>query len=74
MNYAGIKGKFIQDKMNEGLTNKQAHSAWKNSDQKKELDATSWDKFPMGTIDDRGNIDRSYDSPWQDYAETADDL
>lgn len=72
--YAGAKGQFVDNKMKEGMTNKQAHSAWKNSDQKKEFDQQKGSNDAEDTRQNTSNIDRSYESPWQDWADTADDF
>lgn len=73
-NYAGAKGEFVDRKMKEGLTNKQAHKVWKKSAEKKEWDKKRWDSIPVDDRENTSNIDRSQNSPWQDWAETADDL
>lgn len=68
--YSGAKGEFVQTRMNEGRTNKQAHSDWKKSIERQEYT----ENIPTGSIGNGDHIDRSYNSPMQDWAETSDDL
>jgi 3-hydroxy-3-methylglutaryl CoA synthase len=69
--YSGAKGEFVQDRMKDGRTNKQAHSDWKKSEERKEY--TERNDY-AGYTGNGDNIDRSYNSLMQDWAETSDDL
>jgi hypothetical protein len=66
--YAATKGQFVQKMMNDGATKNQINNAWHKSEQKASFNNNG------DSDDDGSDIDRSYDSPWQDWAETSDDL
>jgi len=70
-NYSTTKSQFVQKRMNEGKSNQQARKEWTKSDERKQFN--EFDNIPefKGNGD---NIDRSYGSPMQDWAETSDDL
>lgn len=65
--YSGAKGEFVQKRMNEGRTNKQARQDWKKSDEKKHY--IERDHGEAGY----DSIDRSHNSPMQDWAQTEED-
>lgn len=69
--YSSAKGEFVQNRMAEGRTNKQAHSDWKKSDERKEYTERDNGRSFNG---DGSNVDRSYGSPFQDWAQDSDDL
>jgi hypothetical protein len=60
--YSGAKGEFVQNKMKEGRTNKQARQDWKRSDEKKEYTERS----ESHTEADFDPIDRGFNSLMQD--------
>ncbi len=68
--YSTAKSQFVQNKMNEGRTNKQAHKDWKKSDERKQYN--EWDKYSDHNVD-TDPIDRNPNSIMQDWAETEDD-
>lgn len=69
--YSAVKGRFIQARLNEGFDKKKANKQWCKSTEKK-----AFDLYPGNvTIEDfRGNVDRSHESPMQDWAETSEDF
>lgn len=77
MTYAGAKGKFVQQSMKDGKTNEQARQAWKKSQERKLFPSSREHDFIKAGNDSRivtDNIDRTYDSPMQDWAETSEDF
>lgn len=73
--YSGVKGTYILQRMKEGKTNDQARKMWKRSEEAKQFKFSGYpERNGLPGINDGVFIDRSYDSPWQDYAHTADDL
>lgn len=70
-NYSAVKGRFVQDKINDGLTKRQANNKWGKSEEKKNFDK----QYPRPYLGEfRGNVDRSNESPMQDWAETSEDF
>ena len=73
--YSSVKGAFVDKKMKEGMTNQQARNAWKKSSERKEIEGPyPWMRLAGSGNCDGVNIDRSFNSPWQDYAHTSDDI
>lgn len=67
--YADSKSAYIQKQMKAGMSNKAARKSWDKSAEK----ATFNIPEPM-FIGYRGNVDRSFESPMQDWAETSEDF
>jgi hypothetical protein len=75
--YSGAKGRFVQEKMKQGVSKDKARQMWKKSEERKEFPSHFEYEMNKAGRDNRtvtDNIDRSYDSPMQDWAETSDDL
>lgn len=66
--YSAAKGQYIQGRMNEGRSNDQARREWNRDHDFNHISGKSTET-PYGE-----NIDRSEDSPMQDYAGTSEDL
>lgn len=66
--YSAAKGSYIQNRMNEGRSNSQARREWNS---KHDLDYLAGNYTAPISGE---NVDRSQDSPMQDYAQTSDDL
>lgn len=77
LSYSSAKGRYVQQKMNEGYSNSKARQIWKRSDERKQYPSEFehiMNKAGGDTREVTDNIDRDYNSPWQDYAGTSDDL
>lgn len=66
--YSASKGSYIQSRMNEGRSNSQARREWNRDHDFNHLAGNY-----TGTISGE-NVDRSQDSPMQDYAQTSEDI
>lgn len=67
-NYSTTKSQFMQNQINQGATKSERTSAWHSSEEKQ-----SFEHSGKGSIHG-DNVDRSYESPMQDWAGTSDDL
>lgn len=69
-NYSTVKGDFIRIKMESGLTNKQARTAWGRSEEAKQFKQNL-----SGTYIERPSMppDGTHGDEWSDYAWSADD-
>lgn len=68
MSYSNKKSVFVQQKMNEGVSNKDARRAWGKSDEKKELD-----RIQMFGNDDESDFDSDVNMNGTSW-HTSDDL
>lgn len=65
--YSDRKSQFISKEMEKGSSNNEARKSWSKQEK-------SSGRLIGETDYERGDVDRSYGSPWQDWAESSDDF
>lgn len=72
--YADSKSAYIQQQMKNGMSNKAARKSWDKSVEKAHFNIPNDEFNNFNFKGYRGNVDRSFESPMQDWAETSEDF
>lgn len=67
--YSDSKSQFVQERMNDGRSNRQANSDWSKSSEKESFEQKAWESHS-----EKDGVNTPNGDEWDDYAHTADDL